>query len=221
MEFQRKGTTIEDKLCLWILHLPECILRWPHCCPAGDQAALSRDGFLDKHPTQLLQEGANLQSLYSYPYYKEVYEPCADRNPVCYTDDRCTGSTNLRELAAQTENSHQIASIPHEYSRQYHEIFWKWRGCWSNPQSMIKTPTLKIIIDSSVIILRIEFKLTRMDFSRARIQGVVLCVPGWIAKKSRPWIAYSVIKNDIEHIFCTISPLGKILHMIDNLICYS
>ena len=43
-----------------------------------------------------------------------------------------------------------------------------------------------MIIDSLVIIQRIELRFIKIALSRANMQGVVLCVPGWIAKKSLP-----------------------------------
>lgn len=58
-----------------------------------------------------------------------------------------------------------------------------------------------MIIDSSDIILRMEFRFTRIAFCLAKMHGVVLCVPGWMARKSLPWRPYSVIKDGIEHIF--------------------
>ena len=44
------------------------------------------------------------------------------------------------------------------------------KSCQSN--------TLKMIMDSSVIILRIVFRFRRIAFSRANMHGVVWCVPG-------------------------------------------
>lgn len=41
-----------------------------------------------------------------------------------------------------------------------------------------QSSTLKMIMDSSVIILRIVFKFRRIAFSRANMHGVVRCVPG-------------------------------------------
>lgn len=38
--------------------------------------------------------------------------------------------------------------------------------------------TLNMIMDSSVMILRIEFRFSRIAFSRAKMHGVVRCVPG-------------------------------------------
>lgn len=44
--------------------------------------------------------------------------------------------------------------------------------------SYYQSNTLKMIMDSSVIILRIVFRFRRIAFSRARIHGVVRWVPG-------------------------------------------
>lgn len=41
-----------------------------------------------------------------------------------------------------------------------------------------QSSTLKMIMDSSVIILRIVFRFRRIAFSRANMHGVVRCVPG-------------------------------------------
>ena len=108
---------------------------------------------------------AKLRSWLSCPSCREACAPCAGRNRACCRGDRCRGSAHLRGLGAQRKTAAKALRLDPDVVRYVAGDFGD-EGIVNLGVKSCQSNTLKMIMDSSVIILRIVFRFRRIAFSR-------------------------------------------------------